>query len=77
MPSHTASHIWGMGMGAIGNIWSTLQYDLILAVMSFSLLQSAITCLKGSRSSKRHLNSEAIDLVCVESHLDHLELDDT
>ena len=38
--------------------------------LSFSLLQLAIMCLKGSRSSRHH-----IDLVCAESCLDHLEFE--
>ena len=44
--------------------------------MQFSLLQPAITCLRGSRSTKHHFDfSEAIDLICRESCLDNREFD--
>ena len=40
--------------------------------LSFSLLHSAITCLRGSRSSYHHFkfSDSAIDLACAESHLE-------
>ena len=40
--------------------------------LSFSLLRSAITCLRGSRSSYHHFkfSDTAIDLACAESHLE-------
>ena len=43
--------------------------------LSFSLLSSAVTCLRGSRSSYHRFKftDSAIDLACAESHL---ELDD-
>ena len=39
--------------------------------LSFSLLRSAVTCLRGSRSSYHCLKftDSAIDLACAESHL--------
>ena len=37
----------------------------LLCRLSFSLLRSAITCLRGTRFSKRHFNSEAIDLITL------------
>ena len=60
---------------------SSQSYSLTLywlrCKLSFSLLRSAITCLRGSRSSKHHFDfSDAIDLMCTEGHLDHKELDD-
>ena len=43
--------------------------------LSFSLLQSAITCLRGSRSTKHHFDfSDAINLIYREGRLDHGEL---
>ena len=69
---HIASLISERYSQSYGTIWYCLPCKLIS-----SLMQSAITCLRGSRSSKVVSIFQTIDLVCTECNLDHLELVDS
>ena len=58
-----------------GQLYSKTLYWL-RCKLTFSLLRSAITCLRGSRSSYHRFHnfkSSAVDLVCAESRLDLTE----
>jgi len=52
--------------------WRYVTLYWLKCKLSFSLLRSAITCLRGSRSSYHRFkfSDSAIDLACAESHLD-------